>query len=409
MIINLTFGGESTITVNGPAGSSISASGGGESISTSIPSGSTSVSFNVHTIASWSVSCTYQSREISKTVSITSFGASESVSFSYATLTVNTYPASTVTISKTGSSSQSKTATGGSAVFYLTEEEFDPSTPWTASCSYTSGSTWSNIGTKIVSAATSYSLTVSMPVPSFTFSWSGGSKTVTPSTATSGNEDQYYYYRNGANWEFYMKVSGTLSFTAATGLDLFLCGGGNNGVNANGYNTCPGGDGGKRRTVSNITISGNNTVMVGSAGNNSSLDSHSSSSGTASKGSAASSQSAGENGGYCFGDSSAKGPDGNSRRVGAGGGHGAYAETDGTSQGSFKTARTNGGSYAAGNGGDSKIDGSTWWCDNGDNATFYGSGGGGAGVYYHTSISERRGKGNPGTGYKGFVAVRNKR
>ena len=37
------------------------------------------------------------------------------------------------------------------------------------------------------------------------------------------------------------------------------------------------------------------------------------------------------------------------------------------------------------------------------------AGGGGAGVYYHTSISARRGKGNPGTGYKGLVAIRNKR
>ena len=409
MIINLCQGGESTITVYAPAGSQITASGGGESWSGSVPSGASSVSFNVHTIASWTVSCTYQSRAISKTVSITSFGASESVSFSYAALTVNTYPASTVTISKTGSSSQSKTATGGSAGFYLTEEEFDSLTPWTASCSYTSGSTWSNSGTQLVSAATSYSLTVSMPVPSFTFSWSGGSKTVTPSTSTSGNEDQYYYYRNGADWEFYMKVSGTLSFTEATVIDLFLCGGGNNGVNATGYNICPGGDGGKRRTVSNITRSGDNTVTVGSAGNNSYLSSYSSSLGTASAGSSASSQSAGENGGYCFNDSSAKGPDGNSRRVGAGGGHGAYAETDGTSQGTFKTDKTNGGTYGAGNGGDSKIDGATWWCDNGDNATFYGSGGGGAGVYYHTSISARRGKGNPGTGYKGLVAIRNKR
>ena len=398
MIFNISQGGVSTIAVTAPTGASISASCQGLTVT-----GTGTCTLELPIIGTWTITCVYDGVTKSTTQEVTSYGASYSATFTYtATLTVTTFPGATVAISKTGHS-DSQTATGGTATFTIPAGQLGT---YSITSTYSS---WSGSATANVSAYdASYSATVDLSVCDFTFTVGGTTYTFTKDSTTGSNGD-YYFYKSGANWEFYMKNSGTLSFTAATVIDLFLLGGGNNGVNATGYNTCPGGDGGKRRTVSNITRSGNNTVTVGSAGNDSSLYSYSSSSGTASKGSAASSQSAGENGGYCFNDSSAKGPDGNSRLVGAGGGHGAYAETDGTSQGSFKTAKTNGGTYGAGNGGDSTIDGSTWWADNGNNATFYGSAGGGAGVYYHTSISARRGKGNPGTGYKGLVAIRNKR
>ena len=398
MIFNLSQGGVSVLSVTAPSGAAITATCQGLTVT-----GTGTCALELPIIGTWTVTCVYDGVTKSTTQEVTTYGVEYSLTFAYtATLVVTTFPGATVVLSKTGYS-DSQTATDGTATFTIPAGQLGT---YSIISTYSS---WSGSATENVSAYdASYSATVDLSVCDFTFTVGGTTYTFTKDSTTGSNGD-YYFYKSGANWEFYMKNSGTLSFTAATVIDLFLCGGGNNGVNASGYNTCPGGDGGKRRTVSNITRSGNNTVTVGSAGNDSSFYSYSSSLGTASKGSAASSQSAGENGGYCFNDSSAKGPDGNSRRVGAGGGHGAYAETNGTSQGSFKTDKTNGGSYGAGNGGDSSIDGSSWHADNGNNATFYGSGGGGAGVYYHTSISDRRGKGNPGTGYKGLVAVRNKR
>lgn len=406
MIFNISSGGVAYISVTAPASTAvITATQGSLSFSRT---GSGNIT--VPALGDWDVTCVYSGvTSTTKHVSLSSYGStSNTISFvdDYtSTIHVTTFPGASVVATQTGHSNLTGTA-NSSGVCDLTVPA-DGLGSWTVTASFSS---WSNsINTSVDEYGITKNITISLSVPSFTYVTSGQAAYTFNQNSSTGSNGDYYFYKSGANWEFYMKTSGTLSFTAATVIDLFLCGGGNNGVNATGYNTCPGGDGGKRRNISNITISGNNTVTVGSAGNDSSLYSYSSSSGTASKGSAASSQSAGENGGYCFNDSSAKGPDGNSRRVGAGGGHGAYAETDGTSQGTFKTDKTNGGTYGAGNGGGSKIDGSTWWCDNGDNATFYGAGGGGAGVYYHTSISNRRGKGNPGTGYKGFVAIRNKR
>ena len=401
MIFNLSQGGVSTLAVTAPTGASISASCQGLTVT-----GTGTCTLDLPIIGTWTITCVYDGVTKSTTQEVTSYGVSYSATFAYtATLIVTTFPGATVAISKTGHS-DSKTATGGTATFTIPAGQLGT---YSITSTYSS---WSGSSSKNVAAYdTTYDTTVDLSVCDFKFIVGGTTYTFTKDSTTGSNGD-YYFYKSGANWEFYMKNSGTLSFTAATVIDLFLLGGGNDGRNPTGINNgCSGGNGGKRRTVSNITRSGNNTVTVGSAGNDSSLYSYSSSSGTASAGGGQNNWTfyAGENGGYCFNDSSAKGPDGNSRLVGAGGGHGAYAETDGTSQGSFKVSATNGGSYGAGNGGDAKIDGVSWYGDNGGNASYYGAGGGGAGGYYHMSISDRRGKGNPGSGYKGFVAIRNKR
>ena len=408
MLIFLCQGGESTITVYAPAGSRVTASGGGEDLGyKDVPSGG-SVTFKVHTIATWSVECTYHERTITKTVPVTSFGTSPSVTFGYASLTVYTYSGATVTISKTGSSSQTKTASGGSAVFYLTENEFDSSNAWNVSCSYSS---WSNSGTKSITSATSYSITVSLAVPAFTFTYSGGSKVVTPDTATSGSTSQYYYYRNGVNWEFYMKVDGTLTFASGATVDIFLCGGGKAANNPSGINNgCYGGDGGARKTVSNVSFGAVAvSVDVGGQGENSGFGSYTSSGGAVSLGGRQNDWTFynGQDGGYSFDSSSAKGPDGTSRKVGAGGGHGGYSETDGVH--GMTVDPTNGGAVGGGAGGAAHIDGSEWWCRDGGNGSYFGAGGGGAGGYYHMEHDDRRAKGTPGAGYPGFVAIRNKR
>ena len=402
MIFNISQGGVSTLSVTAPTGASISASCQGLTVT-----GTGTCTLELPIIGTWTITCVYDGVTKSTTKEVTTYGATYSVTFTYtATLSVTTFPGATVAISKTGHS-DSKTATGGTATFTIPAGQLGT---YSITSTYSS---WSGSSSANVSAYDgSYSATINLSVCSFTFTVGGTTYTFTKDSSTGSNGD-YYFYKSGANWEFYMKNSGTLNFTANTVIDLFMCGGGNPGVNPNGINNgASGGNGGARKTVSNITLgNGNISVVAGTQGNNSTFGGYSSSGGNVSAGGSQNNWTfyAGQNGGYSFDDSSAKGPDGNSRLVGAGGGHGAYAETDGTSQGTFKVNATNGGSYGAGNGGNAKIDGTEWYGDNGGNASYYGAGGGGAGGYYHMSKSERRGKGNPGSGYKGFVAIRNKR
>jgi len=400
MIFNITSGGMSEISVTAPDGASISASCQGLTVT-----GTGTCTLEVPIIGTWTVTCVYDGVTKNDNVSVTSFGATYSTTFTYtATLTVTTFPGATVAISKTGHS-ESKTATGGTAVFTIPAGQLGT---YSISSTYSS---WSGTASVNVSAYdASYSATINLSVCDFKFTPTGQSAITFNKDTTTGSGTYYYFYHSGANWEFYAKASGTLQFTGATVVDLFLCGGGNNGA-SNLNNTSSGGNGGARKTVSNQTLSGSVSVTVGGAGANSSIGSHSSSGGSVSAGGGQNVWTfyAGADGGYCFDSSSAKGPDGNSRRVGAGGGHGAYSDTDGTSQGTRHISATNGGSYGGGNGGDSKIDGSTWWANNGSPGTYYGAGGGGAGVYSHDSISDRRGKGNGGAGYQGLAAMRNKR
>ena len=401
MIFNITQGGVAYISVTSPSGASISASCSGLTVT-----GTGTCTLEVPIIGTWTVTSVYDGVTKNQNVSVASFGETYSVTFTYtATLTVTTFPGASVAISKTGHS-ETKTATGGTATFTIPAGKLGT---YSITSTYSS---WNGSASVNVNAYdTSFSSTVDLSVPDFKFVVGGTTYTFTKDSSTGSNAS-YYFYKSGANWEFYAKVSGTLQFTARTVIDVFLCGGGQKGKDSQLNYTCDGGDGGKRRTVANQTYSGNVSVSVGAAATDSSFGSLSSSSGTASAGGGHPSYydyfTAGQDGGYCFNDSSAKGPDGNSRKVGAGGGHGAWAETDGGSS-NIKTAATNGGSYGGGAGGDSKIDGSTWWANNGSAGTFYGAGGGGAGVYYHDNKSDRRGKGTGGAGYQGVVGMRNKR
>ena len=403
MIFNIAYGGVAQISVTAPSGASISATCSGIT-----KTGTGTCTLEAPVLGTWTVSCTYDGTTKTASVNVTTYGGSYSVSFTNyykAYIVVSTFPGATVTATKSGQSNLTGTANASGSVT-LTVPAGGRGT-WTVTSTYSS---WS--GSSSVNASTyggSYSITINLSVPDFKFAISGWTYTFTKDTATQGDSN-FYFYKSGANWEFYAMTSGTLQFTSNTVLDLFMCGGGNNGA-SNWGNTSSGGNGGARKTVTNQTLSGNVTVTVGGAGANSSIGSQSSSGGSVSAGGGQNVWEfyTGTDGGYCFNDSSAKCPDGNSRRVGAGGGHGAYSDTGGVSQDTRHISATNGGSYGGGAGGDSFIDGSEWWANNGGDATFYGGGGGGAGVYSHESISDRRGKGTGGAGYQGFVAMRNKR
>lgn len=259
----------------------------------------------------------------------------------------------------------------------------------------------------------------------FTFKYNNTTYTFTPSTTTSSVSGVYYFYKSGTNWEFYALKSGTIATTNNVDMkvDVYLQGGGYNGGHGKGsYNVTWGGSqiyyyegtgassgtggiGGYRKLVANQTLRGSYSVTVGAAASHSSFGSLTSSGGT--------SVSAGSNGTYAFGDSSSKGPDGNSRRVGAGGGNGGwtfYPNGGSASAGS-------GGNYGAGNGGSASVG----TANAGANATFYGSGGGGGGAWARSErrssysgndpdvIASRCGDAAGGSGYQGFVAMRNSR
>ena len=255
----------------------------------------------------------------------------------------------------------------------------------------------------------------------YTRSDTGTSYSFTDSSASSSVSGVYYFVKNGSNWEFYAFKSGSLTVPSNTELnvDMFLLGGGYSGsvggvtISSAYYeygggtlywcSACSGGyggSGGYRNTITDIILTGEQTVTCGAAQQSSIIGPYNSNSGTQSGANA--------NGGYCFGDSTAAGPDGNSRRVGAGGGKGATSTSNGTTVNT--TPAQSGGNYGGGSGG--SADASSNSAGKGSNGSYWGAGGGGGGAWGNTSQSNQSnkgGKGNGGTGYAGFVAIRNKR
>lgn len=243
-------------------------------------------------------------------------------------------------------------------------------------------------------------------------------------SASSSVSGVYNFYKSGNDWEFYALVSGTLNVPSNKELnvDLFLLGGGYNGNSgvsniSSQYQqymggtvywctTCRGGfggNGGRRKTENDVVLKGSCAVTCGGAGASSAIGDYSSSVNGSSSGSNA-------NGGYCFGDSNAQGPDGLKRLVGAGGGSGATSMTDGTTVN--KTNAQNGGTYGGGAGGDAYGGGGGTWAYKGGNGGYWGAGGGGGGAWGNSAqstSSDKGGKAAGGSGYKGFVAMRNKR
>lgn len=253
--------------------------------------------------------------------------------------------------------------------------------------------------------------------PRFTYK-AGTSSTATTyefdeNSQTSSVNGAYYFYRDALRWEFYMFSSGTLIMPNTAVCDVFLCGRGYNGASGSvsitssivGGQTwylghsCSGGDGGyggKRKTIHRASISGTQVVKVNAASN---VDVEFGNYKSSDSGYSQSSE--GKNGGYSFDDENAKGPDGNSRLVGAGGGWGASCtDNAGGNPG-------NGGIYGGGRGGSASASSAS----GGLSGSFYGAGGGGGGAWVKTNYMslDRSNVGESyggGTGSLGFVAIR---
>lgn len=406
------------IIVTAPAGTNAVIKLSGTTIdSASISSGSTTCSLTVRkTSSNYSLEATYDGTTITHTININRLGKKYYDEFTFiAYIIVTTFPGASV--SATGPATIASQTADNSGVCTLTVPTGGRGN-YNVTSSYSSWSTTQS-DFSVSSYNSSFPVTIDLSVPVFTFTPSGGSAVTIGINTTTGSGNGYYYYRSGANWEFYALSSGTLSIANRTNTDLFLCGAGSNGGNGSAggrswYDeyaqktyyqgtSCSGGSagfGGYRRKHTAV-INGSLTVTCGSSnGANSSIGSYSSSGGTRSGES--------ENGGYSFDDSSAKGPDGNSRRVGAGGGKGAQSSRGGGSS----YSSTNGGDYGGGDGGTANASGTAGTCYPGDSGNFYGAGGGGGGAWCNfnqTTLSNQWGDASGGTGYRGFAAIRNKR
>ena len=366
-----------------------------------------------------SVNATFDGTTITTEIPISRLGKKYYIIFPFtATINVETYPGAVVTATKTGQTILSGTA--GDDGFCILTVQPGGRGDWNIT------STYHGFEASKTASITHYNdvfnIGVYLSIPIFSFTPSGGDAiNFDEDTATCGSTaltGQYYYFRDGNDWEFYAKVDGTLSIPNKTAVDIFLCGAGRNGRSGSadgreGYNSAwdrytynctscdggAGGNGGDRKTITDV-VNGALTITCGASnGAASILGSLSSSGGTSSR--------HGADGGYSFEDSSAKGPDGASRLVGAGGGNGATSTRGDGAPGS--TAAESGGSYRGGSGGSADASGGAGTSSSGGNGSFFGAGGGGGGAwgnYNESTVSHLWGSSEGGSGYKGFVAFR---
>ena len=406
--------------ISAPANTSVTISYNGSQVVTGSTGSSTLCVLTVRKLGVYSIAATFDGTTITQAVGVARLGKKYPILFPFtASLIVATYPGATVTASKTGQTTLTGTAT--SAGYCELIIPAGGRGTWTLSASYSSFSETGSV--EITHYNDSFSAEVHLAVPIFTFTPTGGTAVSIDESTVSGSSSTYYYYRNGTDWEFYALTSGTLTLPNKTSVNIFLCGAGAAGGagSADGtswydqYGTqqtlyhctsCDGGSGGVgggRKTLTEV-INGTQTVTCGASnGAASLLGSYTSSGGTYSAQNA--------NGGYSFDDSTAKGPDGNSRLVGAGGGNGACSVRDHSDfSGSYSAG--SGGTYGGGAGGAADASGDSGYARTGSSGTYWGAGGGGGGAWGNladTNVSHLWGSANGGAGYKGFVAIRNKR
>ena len=236
------------------------------------------------------------------------------------------------------------------------------------------------------------------------------------------------YASSDTNWEIALKTSGTLKFKKNPGpIDAFLVGGGQAGSNGSlGDNQVTaiggrGGDGGKRKTETNIEAKKNKeyVIVVGTSGNDSSITiggtAYSSSSGTKSNGGYGANCTQGgtkvdapapgttngpEDGDYAFGISGTL--IGGGTKYGASGGGGAAGRRSDYARG----ARSNGGTTGGGAGGYIDQTGLTTGDPVAGTAnTGSGGGGGWAIVESYGSLTSSNGA----VGGNGIIIIRNHR
>lgn len=410
------------IVVSAPANTTIVMSLGGVQIVSGTTGQDNTCSLTVRKTGEYAVNATFDGTTTPTTIPISRLGKKYFLIFTYmSNINVTTYPGAAISATRTGQTALSAIADqNGSCTLVVPAGGRGD---WVVSSEY-HGFTASKT-VSVTHYNDDFDTLVHLSIPIFTFTPSGGSAIIIDeSTTTSGstaNNGNYYYYRDGNDWEFYAKVSGSLSIPDYTCSDIFLCGAGSGGGSGD-YSTndryyestgqhvywCSGcwggggGSGGSRKTIRGSNLKGTIDITCGS-GESTLGSSYTSSGGTRSG--------AGQDGGYCFDDSAAKSPDGAGHRVGAGGGNGAASLRSGESVPTV--AGGSGGSYGGGDGGGAYSGGGGAYAHDGDPGSFFGAGGGGGAAWGNsnesTSSSGRGGRGSGGSGFRGFVAFRSAR
>lgn len=150
---SVSFTYNATITISCPSGASIVASMSGQTDVTRTGPGDITVPKK----GTWSVSCTYDGSTQTNNVTV-AYGGSESVSFTYScTIVVNTQINSFVTISMSGQTSQTATASNGTVTFTVPK-----SGSWSVTTEYARGTNGATSKTGSVTAVYDASRSISI-------------------------------------------------------------------------------------------------------------------------------------------------------------------------------------------------------------------------------------------------------
>lgn len=263
MILNPLDGGISKITVKGPGGSNVSATGGGETVTGSIPSGSTQTVLTVHTVSQYSIVCDYGGNQKSGTVNVNAYWITKEIAFSYAVIIVHTHPSAAVTATKSGYSLTGTADSSGNCTLNVPAAAVN-STAWSVTANNGSASESKSATTNSYTAAPEvYPLWY---VPIIMILWSGGSATY------KGAEINNNYARiapvGTTGWKAWLKASCTVRFTfLKTKVDICAIGKGGSGGNASHPDNVTdegggGGEGGSVDTKSSQTLSVNTDYSV---------------------------------------------------------------------------------------------------------------------------------------------------
>lgn len=243
MIFNISSGGLAYISVTAPAGSSISASCNGMTVT-----GTGTCTLEVPMVGTWHISCIFDNTEKTADVVVESYGETYTASFDYAAkIVVTTFPLASVTATKTGQTSLTGTADANGACELSVPE--GGLGEWSVTAD--NGSVTETQPVNVAAYDVSYPVTLLALVPDFTVTI--GNDTYRYTGAAISNTNLTVTPVGITGWKFWMKTSGSIKFDRLpTGVDICVVGKGTSGGYYHYANkTDYGGGGGTGGMVSN--------------------------------------------------------------------------------------------------------------------------------------------------------------
>ena len=257
MIFNLSQGGVSTLAVTAPTGASISASCQGLTVT-----GTGTCTLELPIIGTWTITCIVDGTTKTNSVTVTTYGAVYSVSFSYsATISVSTHPSAAVTATKSGQTTLSGTA-NSSGVCTLTVPAGGLGS-WNVTAN--NGVVSASSSVNVANYDNTYSVSILRNIPIIVIYSGGSSWTYKGSTI---DNSVVKITPNGTGWKAWLRASCTVTFTyIPTNVSFWAIGKGGNGASHWGssgyYGGGGGGGGGQVDTQNNKAVStGTNYVAT---------------------------------------------------------------------------------------------------------------------------------------------------